>query len=159
MRTCGGCVACCKIMPVVELNKGSEWCRFCNIGHGCTIYADRPQSCADFHCQWLISEKHLDDSLRPDRVRVVLTATADHKLVAHCDPATPLAWRNPKIYALLRQGAESMGHSIARAGARFWVITSDRDWEAGADDLIREDREVKVVVPYLGDQPQQRGIA
>ncbi len=143
-------------MPVVELAKGGEWCRFCKIGHGCSIYDARPQSCRDFVCQWLISEGYLDDSFRPDRIRVVLTATTEGKLVAHCDPATPAAWRNPKVYALLHQGAENTGHSIARAGVRFWVITADGDWEAEPDNLIREAGEVKVIVPYRDGKPQQR---
>ncbi len=158
-RTCGGCTLCCKVMPVVELAKGAEWCRHCNIGYGCRIYAARPRSCVDFVCQWLISEKYLDDSLRPDRVRVVLAGTPEGKLVAHCDAATPAAWRTPKILALLRRGAENTGHSIARAGERFWVITADGDWEVGEDSLQRAAGEVKVVVPYRDGRPQQTRIA
>ncbi len=155
-RTCDGCCLCCKVMPVVELNKGDEWCVHCNIGKGCSIYAGRPQSCADFVCQWLIGEDYLGDDLRPDRVMVVLTGTPDGVLIANCDKAIPLAWRRPKIFDLLRRGAQNRGHSLARAGRRFWVITADAEWEVDEDSLIRDRGEVRVIVPYLDGQPVRK---
>ncbi len=157
MRACGGCTYCCKVMPVKEFpEKGHKWCEHCNIGKGCRIYQGRPKSCAEFACQWLIGEDHLGEDLRPDRVMVVLTGTQEGILVAHCDAAIPLAWRRPKVLALLRRGAQNKGHSLARSGQRFWIITADSEWEAEEDSLIRDSGEVKVIVPYLDGQPVRK---
>lgn len=54
MNHCGECTACCNSMGVVEIAKApGEWCTHCNRGVGCRIYADRPQSGAEFRCVWL----------------------------------------------------------------------------------------------------------
>ena len=70
-RTCGSCTACCKALEVVELTKPlGKWCQHCSIGKGCKIYAERPQSCRDFRCEWLKGLGEEED--RPDRIRVIL---------------------------------------------------------------------------------------
>lgn len=71
LRVCGGCTACCKSMPIRELNKSiGVWCRHCDVGVGCRAYADRPSSCRDFRCQWLMGVG--EDIDRPDRVGIIL---------------------------------------------------------------------------------------
>lgn len=72
-RTCGGCTACCKVLPVAELGKPSgQWCRHCIKKRGCRMYTNRPRGCIEFRCQWLTGA--FDDSERPDKVRVVVDA-------------------------------------------------------------------------------------
>lgn len=69
-RKCGGCTACCKTHPVIEIFKPAhEWCLRCDRGKGCRIYQDRPGGCVGFKCQWLLGEGSEDD--RPDRTRIV----------------------------------------------------------------------------------------
>ena len=53
-RSCGTCTLCCKLLQVPEVEKPlGEWCRHCDKGVGCTIYAERPQRCRDFFCGYL----------------------------------------------------------------------------------------------------------
>ena len=69
-RTCGGCTACCKTHGVAELKKqGGTICPHCNIGSGCRIYEERPESCQVFRCSWL-QGLGLDE-YRPDKTGVV----------------------------------------------------------------------------------------
>ena len=53
-RSCGDCSACCSIMPIGELNKGShQRCQFLTDNKlGCSIYAKRPRSCREWACIW-----------------------------------------------------------------------------------------------------------
>jgi hypothetical protein len=74
-RTCGECIACCQIPSIEEpgLTKpAGALCRHCT-GSSCGIYAARPQTCREFHCQW----RHLallDENWRPDRSGVLISS-------------------------------------------------------------------------------------
>lgn len=73
-RVCGGCTACCKTHEVTEIQKPiGQWCPDCAIGKKCRVYANRPDSCKDFVCQWLkgYSEEHQ----RPDKSKIVVDYT------------------------------------------------------------------------------------
>lgn len=110
---CGSCVLCCKILAVRELDKPQDaWCRHCDKGVGCTIYETRPQSCVNFECVWLQSQKiegvALPDWMKPNRSRVMLTAgNGGNDLVAYPDPGFPLAWREPHVLGWLQTVAKS----------------------------------------------------
>jgi hypothetical protein len=70
-RACGGCTACCKTHPIVELkNPARVWCPECEIGTGCKIYDARPRGCQGFSCQWLFGGGL--ESERPDKVKIVV---------------------------------------------------------------------------------------
>lgn len=87
-RNCGECTLCCKLMGVPELKKPSaKWCVSCDQGKGCTVYEERPQSCRNFQCFWLMDE-NFPDEFRPDRIHA-LAAFNDVKdsCVLHVDPA------------------------------------------------------------------------
>lgn len=47
-----------------------DWCKHCEIGHGCKIYNNKPKGCNDFRCRWLLGE--FADSSRPDLVGIVV---------------------------------------------------------------------------------------
>jgi Fe-S-cluster containining protein len=69
-RSCGECNACCKPFKIPEINKhGSDWCQHCVVGHGCSIYKDRPQACRSFKCTWLAGDE--DETVRPDNLGVL----------------------------------------------------------------------------------------
>ena len=56
-RQCGSCTACCKFMPIVteELVKPTNLlCPHCEEGAGCTVYAVRPATCAEWTCGWTV---------------------------------------------------------------------------------------------------------
>lgn len=98
LNYCQGCTMCCKLLGVKELAKPvNKWCDHCSIGTGCKVYDDRPPTCIEYKCVWLQSKEDghdLPDNLRPDRSKVVVSATMDdHIFLAHVDPARPNAWR------------------------------------------------------------------
>lgn len=74
-RECGSCTACCTVVGVPELGKGTyEACaHLCEAG--CGIYEGRPGSCRTFACQWLRGVLEVDGSvdpaLRPDACGVI----------------------------------------------------------------------------------------
>ncbi len=70
-RVCGECNACCKPFTIEEVGKhDGGWCSKCDIGHGCTIYNDRPLACRQFTCAWLNGLGN--DNLRPDRFGIMI---------------------------------------------------------------------------------------
>ncbi|HEX7943404.1 MAG TPA: YkgJ family cysteine cluster protein [Phenylobacterium sp.] len=128
---------CCKVIRIVELEKpAGVWCRHASPGHGCTIYADRPTPCQVFRCVWL-DQPETPEALKPDRTKVVL-ASNDTKLIAHCDPADPTAWRREPMYSFLKRqawpGAGPPRPVLVVAGRRIWLITAAADHDLGEVD-------------------------
>lgn len=70
-RECGGCRMCCVAPPIKEPEKvAGEAC--VNLGpQGCEIYAERPQVCRGFACEWLWGFG--DIGQRPDRMQAMPT--------------------------------------------------------------------------------------
>ncbi|WP_448190165.1 hypothetical protein [Azospirillum sp. sgz301742] len=100
-RTCGECTLCCKLMGVPELKKPpARWCESCDQGKGCTVYDERPPSCRNFQCFWLMDENFPED-FRPDRIHA-LAAYNDtpDSCVLHVDPGKPKAMRSAEVRAL-----------------------------------------------------------
>lgn len=72
-RTCGGCVECCRVIPLdlPELAKPTgELCAYCVDGAGCGVHAIRPQTCRTWFCLWRVVE--LGEGWRPDRSGIVV---------------------------------------------------------------------------------------
>jgi hypothetical protein len=152
-RECGDCSYCCKLPMIAVLDKPADvWCTHCKPGfQGCTIYADRPQVCADFRCEWL-REPDLPDVWRPTTSKMVLSVTAGSAtrkiLNIAVDPGTPKRWRERKYYARIKQMAVvgmTRGDVIVRvsSGARSWIILPDSDVEvpegAGKFDIYKNE--------------------
>lgn len=110
-RTCGTCSLCCTVLAVVDLRTpehpdGKEQNTRCAhlrrgaIGGSCSIYAERPTSCAEFSCLWLTG--HLPADLKPEKIRAVadVNATGD-VLVFHVAPADRGAWRKGALARFL----------------------------------------------------------
>ena len=81
MRECGSCSACCTVMGVPEIGKGTyETCEHL-CGVGCGIYAERPASCRTFACQWLRGalevDGAIDTGMRPDACGVIFDYQPD----------------------------------------------------------------------------------
>lgn len=82
-RKCGSCIACCVHLPFeqvgevnakaghVRCNKLSEGCG------GCSIYANRPQFCRSFMCQWILRDKTLNHHMRPDKCKILVHMKQD----------------------------------------------------------------------------------
>ncbi len=70
-RSCGECSACCFTHGVEEVETtGGSWCKHCDLGHGCRIYASRPEGCQLYECWWLKGKG--EESDRPDKSGFVL---------------------------------------------------------------------------------------
>jgi len=127
---------CCKVLAVAALDKpGGAWCRHCRVGRGCGIYEERPQECRTFGCLWL-ADPLFPDELKPERSKLVFVLEANKaRLVAHCDPGRPLAWRQPENYRLLkniaRVSAESGRQLVVALGESYTAILPDRDVPLG----------------------------
>lgn len=137
MKTCGRCNFCCKVMGIEELSKApGEWCRHAKPGRGCAIHGEHPASCQAFACQWL-AQPDMPDAYKPDLTKVVMTVENDPqpRLIANCEPANPVAWRNEPIYSLLKGRAQATWNSsalvVARAGLRMWLIAPAEDIDLG----------------------------
>ena len=89
-------------MGVPELKKPSaKWCSSCDRGKGCTVYDERPPSCRNFQCFWLMDE-NFPDEFRPDRINALaaFNDTPD-SAVLHVDPAKPATVRKPEVRAMI----------------------------------------------------------
>jgi hypothetical protein len=111
--SCGSCAECCRLLEIEEIAK--PWnspCRHAREGVAggcCSIYENRPASCAAFRCLYLASQtrsdpaERLDVSLRPDRTHVVFYRNGteiDRSVVfAHVDPGVPLAWQDGAVHS------------------------------------------------------------
>ncbi|HLH96482.1 MAG TPA: hypothetical protein VKW08_15305 [Xanthobacteraceae bacterium] len=127
-KSCGACTECCRLVAVPELYKGADTpCPQCNVGVGCTIYPQRPQSCRDFGCGWL-SAAYMGPELRPDRCHVVFMQPDRDTILACCDVATPEAWRAPPVLAMLHLLAKNFADRIVlvRVENRMWRVLEDK---------------------------------
>ena len=72
-RTCGGCVECCRVIPLdlpERAKPTGELCAYCVPDAGCGVHAIRPQTCRTWFCLWRAVE--LSDDWRPDRSGIVI---------------------------------------------------------------------------------------
>lgn len=114
-RECGECQLCCRLLPVVSLNKvANEKCKFQKFHKGCLVYQTpkMPMECRVWNCRWIVNTIP-DNMARPDRVHYVVDLMPDvivvknnetgqsnpmQCIVVWCDPKYPLAYRNPELY-------------------------------------------------------------
>ena len=125
MNACGQCSLCCKLLGIEEIEKPpGVWCQHCTPGTGCMIHeqASFPMDCHSYACLWRQAKDEgnpLPDELRPDRSKVIIDAAkTQHAHHVRCDPASPTAWRNPKIVSILDQ--------LARRGSAIYLVTPNK---------------------------------
>lgn len=147
-RECGTCTLCCKVAAVEEVDKpNGVWCSHCVPGKRCTIYSQRPPSCRNFYCQWMV-EKGLGPEWKPERAKFALVKTeSGRRLTALVDPGFPSAWRRSPYYENLKQWAVVATRRAPEIylvdvliGQRSIVILPDRDVEVGVlehDEALR----------------------
>ncbi|MBS0383914.1 MAG: YkgJ family cysteine cluster protein [Proteobacteria bacterium] len=135
-RSCDGCTMCCKLMKISVLEKPAfVWCKHCDIGKGCSIYADRPEVCRDFYCAYRHSAD-LGEEWRPSDCKMVVNyEDVRNRINVAVDPSRKGLWRQSpyieqiKIWAMnaLRQ----RGHLIVWEGADAIVVLPDREVNFG----------------------------
>jgi hypothetical protein len=74
-RKCGSCTACCTWLGVEELRKYTgekcEHLRVVPVTKRCSIYHNRPGSCARYKCLWLAGFG--EEELRPNKSGILIT--------------------------------------------------------------------------------------
>lgn len=72
---CDGCTACCTLLPIEALSKPANTaCEHCD--SGCTIYDNRPTTCAEFECGYIQSD-NLPIDARPDHCGILFIKRTD----------------------------------------------------------------------------------
>ncbi len=133
-RQCGDCSLCCKVLAIPELKKPKdEWCPNFVAGTGCGIYADRPPSCHNFACQWLV-DPTIGPEWKPNICKMVLDVKPS-LFVVHVDPTATRPWRAEPYYSTLRrlaaQGLTRGTMVIVMERRRTTVILPDREEDLG----------------------------
>ena len=120
---------CCSALEIAELNKAAgPVCVNCRLAEGCAIYANRPEVCRDFECEWLV-RRELPRRFRPDVAGVILMEDADSdEYRAVCSPEKPMAWRQPQIFSHLVAVAKSGRMVVAKAGLMSWRVYASGAW-------------------------------
>jgi len=136
-RQCGDCSLCCKVLRIPELEKPKDqWCPNFMAGTGCGIYPDRPSSCRDFVCRWLVDET-MGPEWKPSLCKLVLD-TKPGFLIVHADPAVSKPWRLEPYYSVLKrlaaQGLPRNTLVMAMERRRSIVILPDREVDMGILD-------------------------
>jgi hypothetical protein len=125
---------CCKVLSIDALSKpADQWCPNCQVGQGCSIYAQRPAECSTFNCMWLI-DVDVPEALAPRDSRMVLAGTTG-AIIIHVDTSRRGAWRKPPFHPLFRRWATVMAprgaRLLVREGREYFAILPDRDKALG----------------------------
>ena len=133
-RQFGDCSLCCKLLRIPELDKPKDqWCPNFTPGTGCGIYAERPPSCRDFVCRWLINPS-LGPEWKPSVCKMVLDFRSN-ALVVHVDPAINQPWRAEPYYSALKsmvaQGLKDGSVVMVLERRRTIILLPDRDVDMG----------------------------
>jgi hypothetical protein len=135
-RSCGTCSMCCKVYSIKELSKpAGQWCIHAVRGSGCSIHPNRPRSCREFFCSWLV-DPNLGPEWKPEVSRFVLSADATHQaIMVTVDPGRPLAWKREPYYAVLKQFSEVFFRInqkvLVNLNGHITVVLPDRDVPIG----------------------------
>ncbi len=152
-RDCGSCSMCCCLLEIEDLNKPADkWCGHCRPGNGgCSIYADRPEVCRNFACQWLINEG-VPDFWFPKKSKMVLQLVVGEthaELRVHVDDRFPNQWREDPYISWLREEARKGFKSNLQfsvyvfVGHRQFLIQTHGEVETtkGGCGLVRVDED------------------
>jgi len=157
-RVCGTCSLCCKLLPIRELEKPENtWCVHCRpAAGGCTIYADRPHSCREFACHWLIS-KNLGDEWAPAKARMFVHYNHDPLgnvgLYVIVDPSRPDAWRREPYWSQLKVWALN---NLRGRKMRTYINVGPRTFLMLPHDAVETTGKFHMVVPVGPDRFEAR---
>ena len=127
---CQDCDGCCVVFEVKDVPKAfGEACKHLGptlFGHGCQIYAERPDACKRYVCLWLDSQRRSDvekfpENMRPNVTKCVLGwpwGMDRETLFVYPYPGHDTAWQKPPVSLYLR--------SILAKGAKVVVVTKDK---------------------------------
>ena len=133
--SCDGCTACCSLLPIEAINKPANTdCRYCDAG--CSIYEDRPETCAEFECGYL-QGKNLPLSLRPDKCGIIFIKNTHRIFSGVLVPEIkPTNDAKGQIDAFLNQGFSVMVLSVNEKKPLLRLAEGH-----GFDEIIHEYKE------------------
>jgi hypothetical protein len=141
-RSCQGCTLCCKLMEIDALAKPrGTWCAHCDRTRGCTIYESRPEPCRTFYCGYR-KIPQLDERWKPAKAKFLINfESRNNRIVVHCDPQRPGAWRAEPYYSTIKQWAKNAvrenGMVIVWTGSHAVAVLPDKDGDLGT---VRDDQ-------------------
>ena len=133
---CQDCDGCCRVFEVPAVAKAfGEPCRHLGataVGHGCRIYAERPEACQHYVCLWLDAQRRPESilsspALRPDVCKVVMGwpwGVDKETLFVYPYPGHENAWRQPPVSDYLR-GVLARGGKIAVVLGEQRIVLKD----------------------------------
>lgn len=133
-RECDGCTVCCTLTRVPELDKPvGVTCPFaCN---GCTIYKDRPQSCRNFNCAWVMGD--MPTWMKPNKSHVMIEKLPGISVVlALPEKDYEKTWKTDEIVAVLKEEYVSKGISVV-AGDNTALLAEGATVEGVKSDVMR----------------------
>ena len=127
-KTCGPCTLCCSALEIAELKKpAGPACAHC--AARLRDLRRRPQVCRDFECDWL-TDRALPRHLAPRSGRRDPDGGGRGRRIPRglLAAKSPLAWRNPLVFAHLVKIAKSGRTVVAKAGFSSWRIFASGEW-------------------------------
>ena len=112
----------------------------CEVDRGCRVYAERPQTCRTFYCNYMLVAA-LGDEWKPRRSKMILvTELGGRRLTVYVDPHRPDAWKTEPYRSQLKEWAITAAREevqlLVCIGRRMHAIFPDRDVDLG---LVQED--------------------
>lgn len=110
-RACDGCTVCCTLPDIPEVDSPPYVpCR--HQGEcGCGIYAERPQVCRDFSCEWL--RGNAPEWMKPDVCGVMPGHTADHGAMQLWE-VWPDSAQSPRVLKFIQESNRRGIHVVVR---------------------------------------------
>ncbi len=127
---------CCKLLGIVELAKPHQAaCPNCDAGKGCRIYVDRPASCRNFVCAYLLTP-YVAEHWKPATSKMVLEVDVEtQRISVHVDAARKEAWRREPYYSDIKRWATTNdiqgGWIVVYQGLDAVVVSANRDQNIG----------------------------
>lgn len=142
-RRCGNCDLCCSALEVFDLvpqkPMGQRCPHQCVGKTGCTIYENRPHTCAVFYCAWRagsIYNLNLPKRLYPAKCGFVLhydPGTNDIIMTLFKDPKRPNAWKKYKRDLELIAYQQDIGIAIGGGYQATHVLSPRGNWFSRAE--------------------------
>ena len=127
LKKCDKCSLCCKILPIQEIKKPENiLCINCN--EGCSIYNNRPSSCKDFKCEWLI-DNSMSTDLKPNNCDIIFEKISDKILIGNTDIKNIDAWKKDNVKKYIKslndEGVSVVISSFSNSPKIFFLAKGD----------------------------------
>lgn len=136
MRSCKDCTKCCEGYLSGETKGYSFYkgkpCHFLEIGKGCSIYKDRPESpCRMFKCEWLTSPE-IPLWMKPNEVNAILSVRNTPNGIAYLSVAEAGSRLDSRVLSWVIEYALKNKINVTWTvdGGRHWLGTPEFSKEA-----------------------------